>query len=378
MPDYQPQNPQPKKRYKRQTPVLHVPTRDEWRKLGYISAAVGGSVTTITTLIFGYKAVSAYLMYAKDIVIQHGLLMTTIYGVLAATGLTLLLFHLSRSVRASFAITARHRPGYLLDAAGNNLATLVLFAGLSFVTTRAMKSIVGLLGRLKDLQKPHYPIAYDITYLSKADSAADAFKTYIPHNNLLFFGVTGVLALTIVAFAAFYHDKLKTLTEAQELTPEEHAERQLGLNAIRKYVQDRNYQPTREQAAVLLFMYDHVHPEDWIWSDYDPNRRMRTYHKDESNELTTFFQSSTDFDNYLKRVWKTYVKGQNFTSDDSTIIIDADDLRYVNVNTGTSVKNNGVCYTTVKMSRNTPDNIKQMLEQYIETADKRITDYLDL
>ena len=81
--DYQPQNPQPKKRYKRRTPVLHVPTRDEWRKLGLISATVGGSVTAITTLIFGYKAVSAYLMYAKDIVIQHGLLMTTIYGVLA-------------------------------------------------------------------------------------------------------------------------------------------------------------------------------------------------------------------------------------------------------------------------------------------------------
>ena len=378
MPDYQPQNPQPKKRYKRQTPVLHVPTRDEWRKLGLISAAVGGSVTAITTLIFGYKAVSAYLMYAKDIVIQHGLLMTTIYGVLATTGLTLLLFHLSRSVRASFTITARHRPGYLLDAAGNSVATLVLFAGLSFVTTRAMKSIVGLLGRLKDLQKPYYPIAYDITYLSKANSAADAFKTYIPHDNLLFFGVTGVLALTIVAFAAFYHDKLKTLTEAQELTPEEHAERQLGLNAIQKYIQDRHYQQIREQAAVLLFMYDHVHPEDWIWQDYHPEHSMRTYHKDEPDEITVAFASSTNFDHYLKAVWKTYVEGQDFQSNDSTITIDADDMRYVNVNTGTSVENNGVRYTTVKMSRNCPDNIKQMLEQYIETADKRITDYLDL
>lgn len=378
MPDYQPQNPQHKKRYQRQTPVLHVPTRDEWRKLGYISAAVGGSVTAIAALIFGYKAISTYLMYAKDIVIQHGLLMTTIYGVLAATGLTLLLFHLSRSVRASFAITARHRPGYLLDAAGNSVATLVLFAGLSFVTTRAMKSIVGLLGRLKDLQKPHYPIAYDITYLSKADSAADAFKTYIPHDNLLFFGVTGVLALTIVAFAAFYHDKLKTLTEAQELTPEEHAERQLGLNAIQKYIQDRHYQQIREQAAVLLFMYDHVHPEDWIWQDYHPEHSMRTYHKDEPDEITVAFASSTNFDHYLKAVWKTYVEGQDFKSKDSTIIIDADDMRYVNVNTGTAIDDNGVCYTTVKMSRNTPDNIKQMLKQYIETADKRITDYLDL
>lgn len=29
MPDYQPQNPQPKKRYERQTPVFHVPTADK-------------------------------------------------------------------------------------------------------------------------------------------------------------------------------------------------------------------------------------------------------------------------------------------------------------------------------------------------------------
>lgn len=354
MPDYQPQNPQPKKRYKRQTPVLHVPTRDEWHKLGYISAAVGGSVTAITTLVFGYKAISTYLIYAKDIVIQHGLLMTTIYGVLAATGLTLLLFHLSRSVRASFAITARHRPGYLLDAAGNSVATLVLFAGLSFVTTRAMKSIVGLLGRLKDLQKPHYPIAYDITYLSKADSAADAFKTYIPHNNLLFFGVTGVLVLTIVTFAAFYHDKLKTITEAQELTPEEHAERQLGLNAIRKYVQDRNYQQIREQAAVLLFMYDHVYPDDWIWQDYHPEHSMRTYHKDEPDEITVAFASSTNFDHYLKAVWETYVEGKDFKLDNSSIVIKADEVRYVDDHVGTT------------------------LTHYIETTDKRITDYLDL
>lgn len=61
MPDYQPQNPQPKKRYQRQTPVLHVPTRDEWRKLGQISGAVVGSVTAITTLIFGYKVTKTTL-----------------------------------------------------------------------------------------------------------------------------------------------------------------------------------------------------------------------------------------------------------------------------------------------------------------------------
>lgn len=377
MPDYQPQNPQPKKRYKRQTPVLHVPTRDEWHKLGYISAAVGGSVTTITTLIFGYKAVSAYLMYAKDIVIQHGLLMTAIYGALTVAGLAIAaLVCLPATIRGYFAITKRHRPGYLLSTVGNGLTAFVLHIGIGFTALETLETIVGLSSRLNDLQKPHHAIAYDVVELTNADSAADAFSSYTPYINIQ--PVLLSFAVVFLAITLAHYIKLNIITNAQELTPEEHAERQLGLNAIRKYVQDRNYQPTREQAAVLLFMYDHVHPEDWIWSEYDPNRRMRTYHKGKPNELTTFFQSSTDFDNYLKRVWKTYVEGQNFTSDDSTIIIDADDMRYVNVNTGTSVENNRVCYTTVKMSRNCPDNIKQMLEHYIETADKRIADYLDL
>lgn len=378
MSDYLPQNPQPTKRYKRQTPILHVPTRDEWRKLGQISGAVVGSATAIATLVFGYKVIHNYLTYAKDIVIQHGLFILTIYGVLTIAGLTLATFHIARSTRATFAITKRHRPGYLLNAAGNGVAALVLFAGLSFTSSRAIKAIVGLTGRLKDLQKPHYPIAYDVMGLTNANSAADAFKTYTPHDGLLFFSLTCILASAIVAASVFCHNELRTLTEAQSLTPEEHAERQLGLNAIQKYVQDRDHQQIREQAAVLLFMYDHVHPEDWIWQDYHPEHSMRTYHKDKPDEITVAFASSTNFDHYLKAVWKTYVEGQDFKSNDSTIIIDADDMRYVNVNTGTSVENNGVCYTTVKMSRNCPDNIKQTLEQYIETADKRITDYLDL
>lgn len=374
MPDYQPQ---PTKRYERQTPVLHVPTRDEWRKLGQIAGAVVGSGTAIATLVFGYKVIHNYLTYTKDIVIQHGLFLLTIYGVLTIASLILALsISLPATARGYFAITKRHRPSYLLSTTGNGFASLALHFGVGFTAFRAIETIVGLTGRLKDLQTLHHPIAYDVMDLTSADNTADTFSAYTPNINISFVQLVFTVIFLVGVITSF--TRLNFLTEAQELTPEEHAERQLGLNAIQKYIQDRHYQQIREQAAVLLFMYDHIYPDDWIWSDYDPNRRIRTYHKDEPNELTTFFQSSTDFDNYLKCVWKTYVEGQNFTSDDSTIIIDADDLRYVNVNTGTAIDDNGVCYTTVKMSRNTPDNIKQMLEQYIETADKRITDYLDL
>ena len=361
MPDYQPQNPQPKKRYKRQTPVLHVPTRDEWRKLGQLTAAVGGSATAIATLVFGYRAISTYLMYAKDIVIQHGLLVMTIYGVLTLTGLAIaLLVGVPTTVRGYFAITRRHRPGYLLNTVGSGLMILTLYVGVSLIANKTISAFVGLSRRLKDLQKPHYPIAYDVINL-KANSASDAFETYTTHTNVLTI-IAGVIALSIVVVACFYKDKLDTITNAQELTPEEHTERQLGLNAIQKYVQNRNYQPVREQAAVLLFMYDHVHPEDWIWSEYDPNRHMRTYHKGESNELTTFFQSSTDFDNYLKRVWETYVDGRDFKSDNSNIVIDTNNIHYV----ANGVRTDGI------------RSMEAMLIHYIETTDKRITGYLDL
>lgn len=362
MPDYQPQNPQPKKRYQRQTPVLHVPTRDEWRKLGQISGAVAGSATAIATLIFGYKVIHNYLTYAKDIVIQHGLFILIIYGVLTIASLILALsISLPATARGYFAITKRHRPGYLLSTVGNTIMTLALYAGVSFTANKTISAFVGLSRRLKDLQKPHYPIAYDVIDFD-VNSASDAFKTYAVQTNIVFVIVAGVIALSIIVAAAFYNDRLNSITNAQELTPEEHTERQLGLNAIRQYAQDRNYQPTREQAAVLLFMYDHVHPEDWIWSEYDPNRRMRTHHKGEPNELTTFFQSSTDFDNYLKRVWKTYADGRDFKSDDSNIVIDANNIHYV----ANGVRTDGI------------RSMEAMLIHYIETADKRITDYLDL
>lgn len=283
------------------------------------------------------------------------------------------------TARGYFAITKRHRPGYLLSTTGNGLASLALHFGVGFTAFRVIEAIVGLTGRLKDLQTLHRPIAYDVIDLTSADNAADAFSAYTPNINISF--VQLVFTVLFLVGVITYFTRLNFLTEAQELTPEEHAERQLGLNAIQKYVQDRNYQQIREQAAVLLFMYDHVYPDDWIWQDYHPEHGMRTYHKDEPDEITVAFASSTNFDHYLKAVWKTYVEGRDFTSIDgnSTITIDTDDMRYVNTNTGTSAEDtNGVCYTTVKMSRNCPDNIKQMLEHYIETADKRITDYLDL
>lgn len=300
-------------------------------------------------------------MYVKDIVIQHGLLMVTVYGALTIAGLAIAtLVCLPATARGYFAITKRHRPGYLLRTVGNGLTTYALHTGIGLTSLKTLEAIVGLSGRLKDLQKPHHPIAYDVVELTNADSAADAFGAYTPHINIQ--PILLSFAVVFLAIALAYCIKLNTITNAQELTPEEHAERQLGLNAIQKYIQNRNYKPVHEQAAVLLFMYDHVHPEDWIWSEYDPNRRMRTYDKGEPNELTTFFQSSTDFDNYLKRIWKTYVEGYDFESDDSAIVIDANNIHYV----ANGVRTDGIRGTGA------------VLTHYIETADMRITDYLDI
>lgn len=315
MPDYQPQNPQPKKRYQRQTPVLHVPTRDEWRKLGYISAAVGGSVTTITTLIFGYKAVSAYLMYAKDIVIQHGLLMTAIYGALTVAGLAIAaLVCLPATIRGYFAITKRHRPGYLLSTVGDGLTAFVLYIGIGFTALETLETIVGLSSRLNDLQKPHHAIAYDVVELTNADSAADAFSSYTPYINIQ--PVLLSFAVVFLAITLAHYIKLNIITNAQELTPEEHAERQLGLKFIRDMgVTETEHDGTWFKLANFYFALEYrnalpngMNPQSF-WQrahhklkDFKNIYVLTTYYKPKYREMAIKHYALEDLDAIIDRL----------------------------------------------------------------------------
>jgi hypothetical protein len=363
MSDYQLQKSQPVERYKRQTPVLHVPTRDEWRKLGKILTVICGPIAIITALILSYQAISTYFVYVKDVVIQHGLIMTFVYGIFTIVGffIATAVFQ-PQTVRGYFAISKRHRPNFLLHIVGNGLTTLLLYVGIAFTATKTYETLVGLSGRLKDLQKPGWRIAYNVVELTDVNSASDAFGTYTAHFDFLDPLWLSLLTLLLLFMVDAYicNRKLDFLTKAQELTPEEHEERQLNLNTIQMY------EPIRKKAAVLLFMYDHVHPEDWIWTVYDPRKRLYTHHQDNQckpNEITTTFASRGSFSGYLQDVWDTYVTGIDFKSEvnGSNIIIEADKVRYLD--------DNGKMGT---------EEAEQMLANYIETADERINEYLNI
>lgn len=57
---------------------------------------------------------------------------------------------------------------------------------------------------------------------------------------------------------------ISQLTPAQALTKAENDERTYGINLAKRY-RDAS---TNQDVVLLLWMYDHVHPNDWIWLNY--------------------------------------------------------------------------------------------------------------
>lgn len=67
---------------------------------------------------------------------------------------------------------------------------------------------------------------------------------------------------------------ISQLTPAQALTKAENDERTYGINLAKRY-RDAS---TNQDIVLLLWMYDHVHPNDWIWLNY---QQSKTYTKEQ-------------------------------------------------------------------------------------------------
>lgn len=67
---------------------------------------------------------------------------------------------------------------------------------------------------------------------------------------------------------------ISQLTPAQALTKAENDERTYGINLAKRY-RDTS---TNQDIVLLLWMYDHVHPNDWIWLNY---QQTSTYTKEQ-------------------------------------------------------------------------------------------------
>lgn len=85
------------------------------------------------------------------------------------------------------------------------------------------------------------------------------------------------------------------LTPAQALTKAENNERTYGINLAKRY----RSASTNQDVVLLLWMYDHVHPNDWIWLNY---QQTGTYTKEQ-------------FERYLKSLRAHFINKKDYLID---------------------------------------------------------------
>ena len=86
---------------------------------------------------------------------------------------------------------------------------------------------------------------------------------------------------------------ISQLTPAQALTNAENDERTYGINLAKRY----RSASINQDVVLLLWMYDHVHPNDWIWLNY---QQTKTYTKEQFEcYLTSLHAHFIDKKDYL-------------------------------------------------------------------------------
>lgn len=88
---------------------------------------------------------------------------------------------------------------------------------------------------------------------------------------------------------------ISQLTPAQALTKAENDERTYGINLAKRY----RSASTNQDVVLLLWMYDHVHPNDWIWLNY---QQTGTYTKEQ-------------FERYLKSLRAHFINKKDYLID---------------------------------------------------------------
>ena len=88
---------------------------------------------------------------------------------------------------------------------------------------------------------------------------------------------------------------ISQLTPAQALTKAENDERTYGINLAKRY----RSTSTNQDVVLLLWMYDHVHPNDWIWLNY---QQTGTYTKEQ-------------FERYLRSLRAHFINKKDYLID---------------------------------------------------------------
>lgn len=253
------------------------------------------------------------------------------------------------------AIEQRKRPNFLNPTVGSGLLSVV-FSGLALAGANFVaRNIVVYINRINYLRaNPD---------VSEAKSPLDIYtELFTNSSNVFWYGLAVGLLLIAIMFSISVHktnSKLNILGDAQGLTVAEHFERESGIAMIKEYCTTREM---KRKAAVLLYMYDHLNPDNWIWTSYESH-----------TEPVGLKMQPDAFKAYLNVVYNFYLGNEDYHASRTSepVGVTNEDLR----NTLTSEP---VCITQEEL-RHTLDGQRDYFEQYIaEFALRTSKTYINL
>jgi hypothetical protein len=344
-------------RYRRgSTPILHVPTKDEWRKLyHYIYGTVGGVASL--ALFAGLVIIAInYRAYLADKVLLTTTGLSILYTAVIAISLGVFAkITVPITLRGRWAIEQRKRPNFLNPTVGSGLLSVV-FSGLAIdATNRMARNIVVYINRINYLRaNPD---------VSEAKLPFDIYTELFNNaSNVLVYGLAVGLLLIVVMLSISVHktnSELHILGDAQGLTIAEHFERESGIAMIKEYCTTREM---KRKAAVLLYMYDHLNPDNWIWTSYESH-----------TEPVGLKMQPDAFKAYLNVVYNFYLGDEDYHSSRTSepVGVTNEELRQ-------TLTAEPICITQEEL-RHTLDGQRDYFEQYIaEFALRTSKTYINL
>ena len=344
-------------RYRRgSTPILHVPTKEEWRKLyHYIYGTVGG---VASLALFAGLVIAAinYRAYITDKVLLATTGLSILYLAVIAASLGLFAtITVPITLRGKWAIEQRKRPNFLNPTVGSGLLSVV-FSGLALdATNRMARNIAVYINRINYLRaNPD---------VSEAKLPFDIYTELFNNaSNVLVYGLAVGLLLIAVMFSISAHKtnaELNILGDAQGLTVAEHFERESGIAMIKEYCTTREM---KRKAAVLLYMYDHLNPDNWIWTSYESH-----------TEPVGLKMQPDAFKAYLNVVYNFYLGDEDYHSSRTS-----EPVGVTNDKLKQTLTAEPICITQEEL-RHTLDGQHDYFEQYISEFNLRTSKtYIDL
>lgn len=260
--------------YKRNQPPLDTKKelKNEWLKLFYyllISLTLIGIIYLIGITIDAIaRHYSHQIDYLKQVATDEFTL-----PILAALFTSLIISVSAHFVsknsletygQTAYFIKERNRLNKIKDLVKTSLMSLFWLIAAPLSQYLTLSIINFFIYRAKHLNQPLYSEQQIITAIKHAFVTQSDILILLPC--LYFFILMHHLNKSVKA--------ISQLTPAQALTKAENDERTYGINLAKRY----RSTSTNQDVVLLLWMYDHVHPNDWIWLNY---QQTSTYTKEQ-------------------------------------------------------------------------------------------------